>query len=268
MLTVAIILISEISCFLIFNSNLSAQGVEGNMIYVDKSGGMNYTNIQDAINAANDGETVYVYSGVYYENIVIDKKINLVGDDRNTVIIDGQGFEDVIVLSPSSNWVNLTGFTIQNSGNQYYDSGINVNSDHNTIAGNIIIDCNCGIALNLWGHNCKIYSNSFKNNIYGIIVYSVIPNNNIIYLNNFVDNYINAYDNSNSTWQNLGEGNYWDDYTGVDENGDGIGDVPHNITGGNAQDIYPLMEPNETPGFELLLISLAVLLFILLKKRK
>ena len=37
-------------------------------------------------------------------------------------------------------------------------------------------------------------------------------------------------------------GNYWSDYTGVD--GDGIGDTPYIILGGDNQDWYPFMNPN------------------------
>ena len=48
-------------------------------LYVDDSGGADYTTIQEAIDAANESDTVFVYSGTYNENILIDKEIKLLG---------------------------------------------------------------------------------------------------------------------------------------------------------------------------------------------
>jgi parallel beta-helix repeat protein len=68
-----------------YNSN-------GNILYVGGEGPNNYTKIQDAINNAIDGDTVFVYndSSPYYESIIVDKAINLVGEDKDTTIIAGQ----------------------------------------------------------------------------------------------------------------------------------------------------------------------------------
>ena len=47
-------------------------------ITVDDSGGADYLTIQEAVNAANPGDTIYVYNGTYNEDIYIDKTITLI----------------------------------------------------------------------------------------------------------------------------------------------------------------------------------------------
>ncbi|KAA0002007.1 MAG: hypothetical protein FE044_03675, partial [Thermoplasmata archaeon] len=89
-----------------------AAGTGGNILYVGGSGPNNYTKIQGAINAASNGDTIFVYSGTYYENVVIDKSIHLVGEDRNTTIIDGNHAGDVVNITADR--VTMEGFTIRN----------------------------------------------------------------------------------------------------------------------------------------------------------
>ena len=58
-------------------SNLIQSSNGGNTLYVGGSGPNNYTKIQDAINNADEGDTVFVYSGTYYEHFTINTTINL-----------------------------------------------------------------------------------------------------------------------------------------------------------------------------------------------
>jgi hypothetical protein len=95
--------------------------------------------IQDGIVAVAEGGTIYVYNGIYYENVVVDKTINLTGEDRDGTIIDGGAIGDVVYVS--ANWVNISGFTVQNSGGSgtpNLDAGIDLRSSYNTVMGNTI----------------------------------------------------------------------------------------------------------------------------------
>ena len=59
-----------------------------------------YPSIQEAIDVAEPGDTVYVAGGRYVENLVIDKSLSLVGEDRTTTIIHSlTPEEDVITLA-------------------------------------------------------------------------------------------------------------------------------------------------------------------------
>ena len=68
---------------------------------------------------------------------------------------------------------------------------------------------------------------------------------NMVYLNTFKGNSVwNGYDLFHNQWDNGSVGNYWDDYIGSDNDGDGIGDTPYNITGDRNQDNHHLMTPD------------------------
>ena len=119
------------------------QHQEINWLYVGGSGPGNYTRIQDAIDNASSNDTIFVYSGTYLENIFINNTLNLIGEDKNRTIIDGNAKHDVIYIGFPANNVKITGFTIRNSGNfssggGYADVGIEIHSDYNMIQNNII----------------------------------------------------------------------------------------------------------------------------------
>ena len=122
---------------IIVNKN-SLSPIGGITLYVGGTGEGNYTLIQDAINDSVDGDTVYVYndSSPYFEFVNINKSITLLGEDRETTIIDGHGSRnDVIYISAGH--VTISGFTIQNCSNAR--SGIFIFADNITIEGDATV---------------------------------------------------------------------------------------------------------------------------------
>ncbi len=72
------------------NITISEIDVNNNTLIVDDSGTGDYTKIQDAINSTENGDKIIVRAGTYYENIFINKKIELIGEEKDKIIIDAQ----------------------------------------------------------------------------------------------------------------------------------------------------------------------------------
>ena len=121
--------------------------------------------IQNLIDNASDGDTIYIPSGIYYENIIIDTSISLVGEDKDTTIIDGSDSGDVVYIS--ADWVNISGFTIQNSGGGWV-AGIAIGSNYNNITGNSISNNDNGIYLDESSSNTITGNNISSNHEYAI----------------------------------------------------------------------------------------------------
>jgi len=84
----------ETSAASAFNVNHSLNprpGNHGNTLYVGGAGPGNYSKIQDAINNASDGDTVFVCddSSPYQENLLVNTSVYLLGENRDTTVIDG-----------------------------------------------------------------------------------------------------------------------------------------------------------------------------------
>ena len=136
----------------------------GNILYVGGSGPGNYTSIQDAINDSNSGDTVFVFddSSPYYENVIVDKSISLIGEDRNTTFIDGDLKTSVIEVISEN--VIIDSFTIQNGGGEFPGSGIEIrdSSNYNAILNSNIYYNQDGIFIP--GNAGKAHSNYIFNN--------------------------------------------------------------------------------------------------------
>lgn len=143
---------------------------DGDILFVGGSGPGNYTHIQNAIDDASSGDTVFVFdqSSPYYENLFINKSISLTGENKNTTVIDGKNTGDCIFIT--ADMVIVAGFKIQNSGG-VIPAGIKMRSNFNTISGNIINNHPDGIWLYDASQN-NIHNNQLNNNHhYGIHVY-------------------------------------------------------------------------------------------------
>ncbi|MBN1860661.1 MAG: right-handed parallel beta-helix repeat-containing protein [Candidatus Thermoplasmatota archaeon] len=171
--------LSNVVGYQTFQSSVSRD----NWLYVGGSGPGNYTRIQDAINDVSDGDTVFVFSGNYYEHIIVSNSINLIGENQESTVIDGNHTGNVMKIF--ANRVTLTGFTIQNSGDfMYNDVGLDIYSNNNTIIDCVVRNNVHGLGLS-YAHGNLISENYVHHNRDGILIggfssWNQITNNTII----------------------------------------------------------------------------------------
>jgi parallel beta-helix repeat protein len=196
---IAFIFVFSLIVIIDLTFNIAPVASGSSTVYVGGSGPGNYTKIQWAIENASEGDTVFVYSGTYNENINVNKAVSLVGEDRVTTIIDG-GKNGYVVNVAFSNWFNISGFTIRGSGSTLVDAGIAIfYTDYGRIENNIIISNYNGIYLSnsdyfnitnndlssnddhtislVSSSNNSIYNNKVTNNDHGIRLSDSSDNN-------------------------------------------------------------------------------------------
>jgi parallel beta-helix repeat protein len=114
-------------------------------ITVDDDGLADFNNIQAAINDANDGDTVLVRPGTYYENISMKDGVTVQGSGANVTTIDGGASGNVVVFSSVSGI--LSGFNITNGQISGYNAGVYANASTVVIENNIISNNQTGIRV-------------------------------------------------------------------------------------------------------------------------
>lgn len=190
---IMLILVMSATVFIVNVENVRA----ADKIFVGGTGPGNYSKIQDAIDNANLGDTVFVYNGIYTENIDIDKSIFIEGENLDHTIINNNGGDHTVAIV--SDYVSISGFTINgSSSSSYYGiflksnnshisenkltnnvNGIKLESSNNNIISNNEIsesdDC-----LKLWESNYnEIFDNVIFNCDDGFNIYSDSRYNNI-----------------------------------------------------------------------------------------
>jgi parallel beta-helix repeat protein len=236
-----------------------------------------YPTIQAALDAANDGDTIYVKAGTYHENVVVNKTISLIGEDPNTTVIDGIPAGGTLV-SVTRNNVTISGFTIRSFPDRS-DTGILLSSSNfSSIEGNVIVECSNGATLDFNSSNNLLFGNyiaktlrcainlwSFSrgnriinNTIYHCVLAMDIlntANESVIFHNRFIDSpgQVDCRSSPN-IWDDgyPSGGNMWTGFVGRDLyqgpnqdilGSDGICDAPIQINGINNVDRYPLFVP-------------------------
>jgi parallel beta-helix repeat protein len=199
---------------------------------------------------ANNGQGILVVAS---ENTILSNNIThnevgiCVNQASNNTILDNEivsnSYGLILCYSSSFNKVSTNNITDSiNNGiqlllsdcnkvfrNSIRNNGIGIGLDssfNNTVNENVVTNNSYGIELgyNQYAVDNKIYHNSFLNNTEQTVFNEMIPQSK-------------AWDNGYPSG-----GNFWSDYSGQDDNGDGIGDSAYVINEFN-QDRYPLMEP-------------------------
>ena len=210
----------------ISDNNATANNQDGIGLYSSSNNSISGNSI-----TANNYDGIYLYSSS--GNSV----------SGNNITNNGIG----VFLGYSSNYSGISGNNITNNV-----AGIDLDysSNYNSISDNNITANHSGILLYSSSNNSISGNNVTANNHYGIWLDN--SSINLIYHNSFIDNTKHAHSYGSVNVWDVGYpsgGNYWSNYTGVDEKSgssqdesgsDGIGDTPYIIDANNI-DHYPLM---------------------------
>jgi len=186
-----------------------------------------YATIQEAIDNANEGGTVFVRNGTYYENLVVNKTVSLTGEDRISTIINGS-LEVVAADGVQISGFHITGRTgiyiysadrtaVTDNLIDYNEGGIEIDSANQTVVTNNIIDNNGGSGIFLsWSFNNTIEGNTISNTTASRSsagFRAQYSNDSLIYHNNFINNIWapSAIFESYNKWDDdyPTGGNYW-----------------------------------------------------------
>ena len=176
---------------------------------VDDDRPADFHTVQEAINAARNGDTILVKAGIYYGNMVVNKSVSLIGESTDNTIINGSRVGNVLCVF--ANNVIVSNFKITGSGSGYRACGIYVNSSNNVFFNNIITKNNWGIDFDR-AHSNTVSSNVISNQLIGHYIErsdnntfkrNILTNNAIAFYSTFSDH--NVFD-ENMIVENEGEG--------------------------------------------------------------
>jgi parallel beta-helix repeat protein len=162
--------------------------------------GVGYVAIQEAINAPEtlDRHTIFVEAGTYYENVVVNKTVSIIGESRATTLIDGNRTAEAVIIT--ANNTLLTGFTIQSSDSFIVAVRLE-NVSHTTIANNTVTNSFSGLVVAFSDFNTIAGNNITKNTFRDAFVNS---SNNILRDNTMEGLYISKSNNNTLVGNTIG----------------------------------------------------------------
>jgi len=107
-------------CIVHFGSSIA----DAEIITVDDDGGADFTKIQDAINASTDGDVIMIYAGIYWEDIIVNKSISLIGNKSDTTTIISDEETTITLAANNTNISYISASTNYSYGKIIEMSGI------------------------------------------------------------------------------------------------------------------------------------------------
>jgi parallel beta-helix repeat protein len=202
------ILIISFICVILSGCIEEKSSTGSRILYVGKE---NYSSIQDAIEAANDNDTIIVNNGTYYETIIIEKSIKIIAEEpKKTIITFIEGNHDrPDFIQIKAKGCTIEGFTIIGDYPITNASGISIFYSNNTITQNDLYNTYHGIFIKSDSENNIISYNNITNSYSGI--YSFASYNNVFH-NRLINNTYGIYLNDcyiNNIFLNNITGNHW-----------------------------------------------------------
>jgi parallel beta-helix repeat protein len=156
-----------------------------------------FTTIQEAVDAAQPGDTVFVYAGKYNEDVTITKTINLTGEERDTTIINSTDKMGIYVTN--ADFVNISGFTVVNGS----WAGIRLMPSNNSLIENCRVEMNnYGIQI-IDSNNTLVKDNIVINNHDYAGIYLYNSDNILIENNTILKNSIGIWIRDNSDYNRV-----------------------------------------------------------------
>jgi nitrous oxidase accessory protein len=173
-LTIGIILLFVETCIIpaiAQNTEKPLPTSRGNWLYVGGSGPGNYSSIREALLYANNGDTIFVYHGHYFDPTNINKSITLLGEYKRTTLLEQH---NSYILFVSADNVTISNFTIEGATGYYWNSGAIYVFSNNNVLTNLEFFENSGNAIFLKSsHGNVISKNVFQRNHYAITLWTV-----------------------------------------------------------------------------------------------